>query len=200
MRTIITLTLAALLTACGSTATTLHYGDEKNPNRVTSVTGLKSHDAANTITYGAYTESQIKKPQKAVCSLKARDGQTLNITGLAEFTCWAPETDQTARPVQAEGEAMQIARAVREGVGGTIKDATPALLGAAALEASKDGNRRSVEQAQISAETERARDAAGAASQSQLVEALREKPQVIFAAPLPVPEAAASTTPTTTTP
>lgn len=183
MRFIITLILAALLAACGSNPVTLTYGDEKNPNRVTAVTGLKSHDAANVIGYGAYTDAQVKKPQKAVCSLKARDGQTLNITGLAEFTCWAPETDTMAGPKQAEGELMQAARAFREGVGGTLKDATPVLLGGMALSDRKSARASAERIAETEAETERARDSAQAAQTGALVEALREKPQVIFAAP-----------------
>ena len=155
MRFIITLTLAALLAACGSNPVTLTYGDKENPQRVTAVTGLKSHDAANVIGYGAYTDAQVKKPQKAVCSLKARDGQVLNITGLSEFTCWAPETDTMTAPKQAEGELMQAARAFREGVGGTIKDVTP-LAGAALLVSDrKDARQVGLQQSQIDAETTR---------------------------------------------
>jgi hypothetical protein len=188
MRSIITLVLVAILAACGSSTATLNYGDEKNPNRVTSVTGLKSHDAANTITYGAYTDAQVKKPQKAVCSLKARDGQTLNITGLAEFTCWAPETERTAGPVQAEGEAMQAARAIREGLGGTIKDATPALLGAAALSDRKDARRSAERIATTEAETERARDASQAAKEAAYlaaIEAANQRAAAAAAEPAP---------------
>ena len=182
MRFIIPLALAALLSACSSPVT-LTYGDKENPNRVTAVTGLNSHDAANAMSYSSYTDAQVKKPQKAVCSLKARDGQTLNITGLAELTCWAPETDQMGKPVQAEGELMQAARAFREGVGGTIKDATPVLLGAAALEANKDNNKQSTRRAEIDAETERSRNEAQAEQNASLIQGLKEKPQVIFATP-----------------
>lgn len=185
MRLIITILLAGLLAACSTASTTVTFGDKENPNRVTSVSGLKSHDAANVMGYSAYTDAQIKKPQKAVCSLKAVQGQTLNITGLAEFTCWAPEEDRMARPVQAEGEAMQAARAIREGIGGTIKDATPVLLGGMALSDRKSAREAATEQANIAAETERARDQAQADQNASLIQGLKEKPQVIFATPLP---------------
>lgn len=191
MRFLFTIALAMILAACGSNPVTLNYGDKENPNRVTSVTGLKSHDAANTITYGAYTDAQIKRPQKAVCSLKAATGKELKIDGLSEFTCWAPETDQMAKPVQAEGELMQAARAGRELVGGTVKDVTPALAIGAALSDRKDARAAATEQSQIAADTERARDAAQAAQAGELIEALREKPQFFVlpagAAPVATP-------------
>ena len=185
MRFIITLVLASILAACGSAPVSLTFGDEKNPQRVTAVSGLKSHDAANVLGYTAYTDAQIKKPQKAVCSLKARDGQTLNITGLAEFTCWAPETDQMARPVQADGEAMQAAKAFREAVGGTVKDATPVLLGGMALSDRKSARASAERIASTEAETQRqaiaAQQAQNAAlaglvqsSQQQAIDAARE--------------------------
>ncbi len=194
MRFVITLVLVAILAACTSNPVTLTYGDEKNPNRVTSVTGLKSHDAANTITYGAYTDAQIKKPQKAVCSLKAAAGKELKIDGLSEFTCWAPETEKTAGPVQAEGELMQAARAFREGVGGTIQDATPALLGAAALSDRKDSRRSAERIAATEAETSRARDASQATQNAAYLAAIEAANQRAAAA------AAAAEAPAPTTP
>lgn len=175
MRIFITILLVGLLAACGSTPVTLTYGDKENPNRVTAVTGLKSHDAANVMGYSSYTDAQVKKPQKAVCSLKARDGQTLNITGLAEFTCWAPEADTMAKPVQAEGELMQAARAFREGVGGTIKDVTP-LAGAALLvNDRKDARQVGLQQSQIDAETTRQQNNLQHSTTTQMMNILESK-------------------------
>lgn len=196
MRIFITILLVGLLAACSSKPVTLTFGDKENPNRVTAVSGLKSHDAANVMGYSSYTDAQVKKPQKAVCSLKAAAGKELKIDGLSEFTCWAPETDQMARPVQAEGELMQAARAFREGVGGTIKDATPVLLGAAALEANKDNNKQSTRRAEIDAETERSRNEAQAEQNASLIQGLKEKPQVIFATPHVAPTTPAPADPT----
>jgi len=172
MRTLFLIAVAMILAACGSKPVTLTFDDKENPSRVTAVSGLKSHDAANALNYGAYTNAQVKKPQKAVCSLKARDGQTLNITGLAEFTCWAPEADTMAKPVQAEGELMQTARAIREGIGGTAKDITPALAVGAALSDRKDARTAATEQARIQAESDRAREAAQAAQLQRFTDAL----------------------------
>lgn len=148
--------LAALLfTACAGQAT-VRFDDPKDPARVTSVSGLKSHDAANVMTYGAYTDAKVKKPQRAVCSLKAQDGKELKIEGLSEFTCWAPDApgDTVARPVQAEGELMQAARAVREGVGGTVKDVTPALAIGAAVKDRQDARAAATRQAEIQANSD----------------------------------------------
>ena len=173
MKTIFALAFALLLAACNTApSTTLTFGDEKNPSRVTAVSGLKSHDAANVASYSNYTSAQIKKPQKAVCSLKAVPGQTLNITGLAEFTCWAPEEDTMAKPTQAEGPLMQAARALREGIGGTIKDATPALAVGAAYSDRKNARESAERIAAEENETERARLDAQAQQTGQLLQAI----------------------------
>lgn len=173
MRSIIALVLVALLTACGSNPVTLNYGDEKNPSRVTSVTGLKSHDAANVMTYGTYIDGQVKKPQKAVCSLKAVPGQV--ISGLGEFTCWAHEEDKTAKPTQADGDLMQAAKAVREAVGGTIKDATPAIVVREAVADRKDARQAGLEQTRIENETIRQSNNLDANYQQGVLELLRDK-------------------------
>lgn len=172
IRTLILGLVAALLAACTSAPVSLTFGDAKNPERVTAVTGLKSHDAANVMGYAAYTGAQVKKPQKAVCSLKAAAGQTLNISGLAEFTCWAPETDTMARPVQADGELMQAAKALREGIGGTLKDATPVILGGMALSDRKSARSSAERVAAEENETERARLAAQTAQTDRLLGAV----------------------------
>lgn len=175
VRTITTLALAVILAACSSTPVTLNYGDEKNPNRVTSVTGLKSHDAANVITYAGYTNAQVKKPQKAVCSLKAASGKELKIDGLSEFTCWAPETDQMARPVQADGELMQAAKAGREFIGGTLKDAAPAAAAVILAKDRKDARQAGLQQAQIEAETTRQQNNLQHSTQTRMMDILESK-------------------------
>lgn len=192
MRFIINLALAAMLAACGGKPVKLEFGDKADPSRITAVSGLKSHDAANVLTHKDYVEGKVKQPQKALVSFKAHPGQQITINA-AEFTVWQPSRgdDQIEQAEQAEGELMQSARAGREFVGGTIKDATPALLGAAALEASKNSNKQATRRAEIQADTERARDASHAAQTGELIEALREKPQFFVlpagAAPAPTP-------------
>jgi hypothetical protein len=173
LRPIFALVLVAILAACGSSPVTLTYGDEKNPSRVTAVTGLKSHDAANVITYAGYTDAQVKKPQKAVCSLKAVPGQV--ISGLGEFTCWAHETDQMARPVQADGELMQAAKAFREGVGGTLKDAAPVAAAVILAGDRKDARQVGLQQSQIEAETVRQQNNLQHSTQTQMMNILESK-------------------------
>jgi len=176
MKRIFAIILAALaLTACGSNPVTLNYGDKENPSRVTSVTGLKSHDAANVMNYGKYTDAKVNKPQRASCSMKAAKGQVLSITGLDEFTCWLPDNDQTEAPEQADSEAMQAAKAFREGVGGTIRDVTPAIAIREAVSDRKDARKTSLEQSRIEAETTRQSNNLDANYQQGVLELLRDK-------------------------
>lgn len=149
---------------CGTTSNaTLTFGDKENPTRVTSVSGLESQDVANVANYGAYTNTVATKSQKKVCEIKAKDGQTISMSGVDSISCYAPEPDAIAKPVQAEGKAMQMARAIREGVGGTIKDSTPVLLGGIAL-ADRNSQRASTERlAETQADVDKSEIAADAA-------------------------------------
>lgn len=163
--------LAALaLAACGS-PTKVHFGDKDNPSRITSVEGLESHDAANVMSYAAYADTQVKKPQRAVCSFKAAAGKELKFEGLSEFTCWAPDTDTTAKPTQAKSTFERNADAT----GRVIEKATP--LGAAALLVGdrKDARQAGLEATRIEAETIRQGNNLDAAYRQGVLDLLRDK-------------------------
>ena len=129
MRLIITILLAGLLAACGST-TKLNFGDKENPSRVTSVEGLESHDAANVMTNKDYIDGKTKAPQKALVSFKAHPGQQITINA-AEFTVWQPTSP--ADDIRPAPQAKSTFERNTAAVGGLLKDATPIVLGGMAL-------------------------------------------------------------------
>lgn len=187
MRIIITLALAALLAACGS-PTKLHFGDKENPSRITSVEGLESHDAANVLTNKDYIDGKVKAPQKAIVSMKAHPGQTIEIKA-AEFTVWQPTGPQD--DIRPAPQAKSTTERNLDAAGTFVQKVTPALAIGAALSDRKDARAAATEQSRIEAETERARDAAQAAQAGELIDALREKPQFFVlpagAAPVATP-------------
>lgn len=180
MRFIITLALAALLAACGTTASL-------NP-QTGEIKGLDSHDVANIVTNRDYVNAKVNAPQKAIVSLKAHPGQQITINA-AEFTVWQPTSP--ADDIKAPAQAKSAFERNTAAVGALVRDVTPALAIGAALSDRKDARAAATEQSRIEAETERARDAAQAQQTGELVEALREKPQFFVlpagAAPAPTP-------------
>ena len=151
MRFIITLALAALLAACGS-STELQFNDKQDPTRITGVKGLDSHDAANVLTNRDYIDGKVKPPQKAIVSIKAHPGQTIEIKA-AEFTVWQPSGPQD--DIRPAPQARSTFERNTAAVGGLIKDATP-LAGAALLVSDrKDARQVGLQQSQIDAETTR---------------------------------------------
>lgn len=156
LRRFLSLILAAAVVvsvaACGSQPVSLTFGDKENPNRVTAVTGLESHDAANVVNYGSYTGAKATEKDKTVCAFEAIDGQTMEFKGVKTIKCNAVDTsDRVAGPVQAKSAFVNNAAAV----GGLIEKATPALLGGVALSDRRDARASAERTAAINAETQR---------------------------------------------
>ena len=113
-----------MLALVGCKSVTLHYGDKENPQRVTSVTGLDSSDAARVMNTSSYHSALKNIPQKAIVTIKGVPGQNVTISNRAEFTVWAPSTsaDYVAPPSTKSEFAENV-----EAVG----NATSNVLGAA---------------------------------------------------------------------
>jgi hypothetical protein len=138
------------------------------------IKGLDSHDVANIVTNRDYVDGKIKAPQKALVSFKANPGQAITINA-AEFTVWQPTGPQD--DIKAPPQAKSAFERNTKALGGLIKDATPALAIGAAL-SDRNNTRRSNELiAEMDNEAERAQADAQAVQTSELVDALREKPQ-----------------------
>lgn len=128
MRSILVILAPALLAACaGPGGSTVSYGDEKNPNRVTAVSGLKSRDAANMANQAAYYHAKTTAPQRAIVSIKAHEGQQITLSGVKEFTVWAPSTedDRLAAPTLAPTEFSENIRAAGAAARDVMSGATP---------------------------------------------------------------------------
>lgn len=149
MRSFFAILLAFALTACGSTVQ-LSFDDKDNPNRVTSVTGLESHDAANVITNRDYIDGKVKAPQKAIVSMKAHPGQQITINA-AEFTVWQPSGPQD--DIKAPAQAKSAFERNTAAIGGLVKDVTPAMAVGAALSDRKDARASAIRQSEIQADT-----------------------------------------------
>lgn len=166
---------AMAIAGCSTTSTvTLNYADKENPGRVTSITGLKSHDAANVANFGTYANAKADEKQKEACSIEALDNQTIEMKGVKKFTCYQGSNgdEGVAKPTQARSEIVEN----MDATGRLIKSATPLGLGFIALD-DRNNQRESNERiAEINAQTQREENAADAAQTSALLEAVTEKP------------------------
>jgi hypothetical protein len=179
--------LALTLAACKSSTVTLNYADKENPTRVTSISGLKSHDAANVANFGTYANAKAVEKQKEACSIEAQPTGTIELKGIKQFTCYSggPSDDGLAKPTQARSEFVEN----MDATGRLIQKATPVVLGGMALSdrnSQRDSNERIAE---INAQTEREENASDAAQTSALVEALAEKPPFFVLPPGATPVA-----------
>lgn len=185
--------MAVFLAACGSNPVSLSFGDKENPNRVTAVTGLESHDAANVVNYGAYTNSKATEKPKEVCAFEAIDGQTMTFSGVKKISCNAVDTsDRVAQPVQARSNFERN----MDATGKLVERATPAVLGGIALADRRDARNSAERTAAINAETQRqaikAQSDRDAAQLAALQQAQQQALDAAAAAPEPEP---ATTTP-----
>ena len=155
MKSIVSILSALALSACGSTASL--------NTKTGEVSGLESHDVANIITNKDYVDAQVKKPQKALVSMKAHPGQQITINA-AEFTVWQPSgpQDEIAKPTQAKSTFVQNT----EAIGGLVQKSTPLGLGLIARDVAittSNNNLESqrIESAERTATTQSAIEAAG---------------------------------------
>ena len=172
------LAAAATLAACSTSPVTLNYADKENPARVTSISGLKSHDAANVANFGTYAHAKATEKQKESCSFEALDGKEMSFSGVKKITCYqgSNSEDGVGRPTQAQSEFVQNLDAA----GRFVQKATPLGLGAMAL--SDRNNQRSSNErineriTDANAETVRRENDLNAAQTGALIDALKEKP------------------------
>lgn len=151
MRFIITLALAALLAACGS-STELQFNDKNDPGRITGIKGMESHDAANVLTNRDYIDGKVKAPQKAIVSIKAHPGQTIEIKA-AEFTVWQPSGPQD--DIRPAPQAKSTFERNLDATGRLIEKSTPLAAAALLVGDRKDARQVGLQQSQIDAETTR---------------------------------------------
>jgi hypothetical protein len=128
--------LVLLLAACATPNASITFDDPENPGRVTGVTGLKSRDAAHAASQAAYYDAQVNRPQRLVMQIKAHEGQQVTISGLKEFSVYAPSADADAlAPAQlAPNELAEGLRAA----GQLAKDVGSVVIPFKALDASAD--------------------------------------------------------------
>ena len=184
--------LAFALAACSSSPVSLTFGDKENPNRVTAVTGLDSHDAANVVNYGSYTTGKATEKPKEVCAFEAIEGQTMSFSGVKKISCNAVDTsDRLAGPVQAKSAFERNAAAV----GDLIEKATPAIAIGAAVDNQKSARKSSERTAAINAETQRQAIKAQADRDAAQLAALQQAQQQALDAAAAAEAAKAAATP-----
>jgi len=179
MRTLIALMLTAFLAACGTDGgVTVKFEDAKDPNRVTSMTGLKSRDAANVANQSNYYSAQVKKPQKAIVSIKAHEGQSITFSGVKEFTVWAPSTedDKLATPQLAPTEFAENVTALGNATSKVIGAATPVVGINEGAKTIRNGQNTALQSQQINATS-------NAAIASQGIEAASKPPVIVNSMP-----------------
>lgn len=179
MRTLIALMLTAFLAACETNSgVTVKFEDAKDPNRVTSMTGLKSRDAANVANQSNYYQAKVKAPQKAIVSIKAHEGQSITLSGVKEFTVWAPSTedDKLATPQLAPTEFAENITALGNATSKVINAATPVVGVLEAGKTIRNGQNTALQSQQINATS-------NAAIASQGIEAASKPPVIVSTQP-----------------
>lgn len=158
-RIVLAIAAALVLSACASGGNAvLKYEDPENPQRVTSVSGLKSRDAANSANNAAYYDSKVRAPQKAIVSIKAHEGQSITLSGVKEFTVWAPSTqdDRVAAPTLAPTEFSENLRAAGAFVRDVGSVATPIVGILEGAKTIRNGQDASLEAQRINASSNQA--------------------------------------------
>lgn len=179
MRTLIAIALTAFLAACETNdGVTVKFDDKTDPNRVTSMTGLKSRDAANVANQSNYYNAQVKKPQKAIVSMKAHEGQSIVLSGVKEFTVWAPSTedDKLAQPTLAPTEFAENVTALGNATSKVINSATPVVGVLEAGKTIRNGQNTALQSQQITATS-------NAEIASQGIEAASKPPVIVNSTP-----------------
>lgn len=152
---LLALALPMILAACTETGggVTVKFEDAKDPNRITSMTGLKSRDAANVANQANYYQAQVKAPQKAIVSIKAHEGQSITLSGVKEFTVWAPSTEEgkLATPQLAPTEFAENITALGNATSKVIGSATPVVGIIEGAKTVRNGQNTSLQSQQISA-------------------------------------------------
>jgi hypothetical protein len=175
MRTLIALILTAFLAACVTNdGVTVKYEDKNDPGRVTSMSGLKSRDAANVANQSNYYNAKIKAPQKAIVSIKAHEGESITLSGVKEFTVWAPSTDddKLAQPTLAPTEFAENVRALGSAVKDVASAATPIVGILEGGKTIRNGQNTALQAQQINATS-------NAAIASQGIEAAAKPPVIV---------------------
>lgn len=179
MRTLIALMLTAFLAACETNSgVTVKFEDAKDPNRVTSMTGLKSRDAANVANQSNYYQAKVKAPQKAIVSIKAHEGQSITLSGVKEFTVWAPSTedDKLATPQLAPTEFAENITALGNATSKVIGAAAPVVGIIEGAKTIRNGQDAALKSQQINATS-------NAAIASQGIEAASKPPVIVSTQP-----------------
>lgn len=133
VRVVLAALMAMVLAACSSTVT-VKFEDEKNPQRVTAVSGMKSRDAANLLSQQAFYEAKVKRKADPVCKLTAVEGQV--ISGVKEMACWSATAgdDSMPAPQLAPTELAENLKAA----GGFVRDVGSVVVPLKTIEAASD--------------------------------------------------------------
>lgn len=173
--------LALFLTACAGTAS-VQFDAE---GRITGVTGMDSRDVKSIVNNQNYYAAKKAEKKAPLVHIAAKPGE--EVKGLQGITVWNP--NQVAGLQAPVEEPHWLVQTFREATG-TVKE-----LGKYVLPAYLYGQQQETQREQIKADSanQQAQTEAWGAALNQA----QQKPDVVFAAPLPTPT---SGTVTTTTP